>query len=152
MTKIAYLSQVGQLTRRITYHTERLLRLRREADAVSSIRLGMGGGHDSSADAPFARMLERIEEAGEELEKENDLLDRLRAQAEASILSLKEEKLRLVLLYRYLEEKTFLQIGDLLYMDKSSAIRNHRKALESLELPEDCIEIPQPAPDAPIAS
>ena len=86
MTKIAYLSQVGQLTRRITYHTERLLRLRREADAVSSIRLGMGGGHVSSADAPFARMLERIEEAGEELEKENDLLDRLRAQAEDSIL------------------------------------------------------------------
>ena len=59
MTKKAWLEQPGVLSRRITYHTERLRRLRREADAVAS-RWGEGSCVRGS-EAPYVRMLERIE-------------------------------------------------------------------------------------------
>lgn len=73
MTNEAYLNQVGILSRRIVYHTERLNRMRREADAVRSIRYGRIGGTAGNNDAPYVRMLERIEEYEEELEGENKL-------------------------------------------------------------------------------
>ena len=140
MTNETYLSQVGILERRIVYHTERLRRMRLEADAVSS-RWGERGGA-GAGDAPYVLMLERIESCEEELDRENELLARLQAQTEETIARLPEEKMRLVLLYRYLEGKSYLQIGDLLYMDKGTAKRWQLRALDCMTLPEDAIRIP----------
>jgi DNA-directed RNA polymerase specialized sigma24 family protein len=86
-------------------------------------------------------MLERIETLQEKLKWENELYDRLRAQVEEAIEGLPQEKMRLVLLYHYLEGKSFLQVGDLLYMDKGTANRWAVRALEFLILPEDPITI-----------
>ena len=139
MTKKAWLSQPGELSRRITYHTERLQRLRREADAVAS-RWGEGSSV-RGGEAPYVRMLERIEAQEEQLEREYNLYDRLRAQIEEAVSRLPLEKMRLVLLYHYLEGKSFLQVGELLYMDKGTAHRWASRALDALELPEDPIDI-----------
>ena len=95
MTKKAWLSQPGELSRRITYHTERLQRLRREADAVAS-RWGEGSSV-RGGEAPYVRMLERIEVQEEQLEREYDLYDRLRAQIEEAVSRLPLEKMRLEL-------------------------------------------------------
>ena len=139
MTKKTWLEQPGVLSRRITYHTERLRRLRREADAVAS-RWGEGSCVRGS-EAPYVRMLERIEAQQEELERECDLYDRLRAQIEEAVFRLPQEKMRLALLYHYLEGKSFLQVGDLLYMDKGTAHRWASRALDALVLPENPIDI-----------
>ena len=139
MTNEAYLSQIGELSRRIDYHRERLHRMCLEADAVSSRWGEHGGTH--TGDAPYVRMLERIEEYREQLEGENDLLLRLQAQAEEAIARLPEEKMRLVLLYKYMEGKSYLQIGDLMYMAKATAKQWQVRALKCLTLPDDPIVI-----------
>ena len=140
MTNEMYLSQIGILAGRIRYHEERLRRLRLEADAVSS-HWGEHGGV-RSVDAPYVRIMERIESCEEELERDYELLARLQAQTEETIARLPEEKMRLMLLYRYLEGKSYLQIGDLLYMDKGTAKRWQARALKCLTLPENAILIP----------
>ena len=140
MTNEAYLCQAGVLIGRIRFHEERLLRLRLEADAVSS-RWGEHGGV-RSGDAPYVHILEKIESCEEELDREYELLVRLQAQIEETIARLPEEKMRLVLLYRYLEGKTYLQIGDVLYIDKSTAKRWENRALKCMTLPENAIRIP----------
>ena len=137
--KVAYLSQPGVLARRIAFHTERLCRLRREADAVTS-RWGENVA-SHSGDAPYIRMLEKIEECEEELREENALMVRLQAEIEATVARLPQEKMRLVLLYRYLEGMTYPQIGDLLYMDRTTAQRWKERAVDSLELPENPVRI-----------
>ena len=139
MTKEYYLSQLGILSGRITFHSEQLYRLRREKDAVSS-RWGESTGA-VAFDAPYARLLEKIEALEETLDSELETRSRLQRQMEETIAGLPDEKMRLVLLYRYLEGKTFFEIGNLLYMDKSSAVRIHARAMELLVLPEDPLNI-----------
>lgn len=139
MTKEYYLSQLGILSGRITFHSEQLYRLRREKDAVSS-RWGESSGA-VAFDAPYARLLEKIEALEETLDSELETRSRLQRQMEETIAGLPDEKMRLVLLYRYLEGKTFFEIGNLLYMDKSSAVRIHTKAMGLLVLPEDPLNI-----------
>ena len=135
MTKKEWISQPGELSRRIVFHAESLARLCREADAVFS-RWGEGSSVRST-DAPYVRMLERIETLREQLEEETRLYDLLRIQVEEAVAALPQEKMRLVLLYHYLEGKSFPQIGNLLYMDKATACRWAVRALEALVLPEN---------------
>ena len=139
MTKKEWISQPETLSRRIVFHRECLERMRREADAVFS-RWGEGSSV-RGGDAPYVRMLERIEALQEKLEWETALYDRLRAQVEEAVGALPQEKMRLVLLYHYLERKSFPQIGDLLYMNKGTACRWAVRALEALVLPEDPVNI-----------
>ncbi len=140
MTNEMYLSQIGILAGRIRFREERLRRLRTEADAVYS-RWGERRGVPSG-DAPYVRILEEIESCGEELNRDYELLARLQEQTEETIARLPEERMRLVLLYKYLEGKSYLQIGDLLHMDKGTAKRWQIRALASMILPEDAICIP----------
>ena len=140
MTNEDYLNQVGILSRRIVYHTERLNRMRREADAVRSIRYGRIGGTAGNNDAPYIRILERIEEYEEELEGENKLYLDLQAQVEQVLSTLPEEQ-RLVLMYRYLEGMSYRYIGEILYVDSRTVRRWHASALNQLTLPDEAIRI-----------
>lgn len=139
MTTHEYLSQYRVLSNRITYHIERLRRLRLEADAVSSRWEESISSH--TAEAPYIRILENIESARAELAAENDLLDRLQEQIEQTVELLPGENLRLVLLYRYLAGKSYAEIGNLLFSSKASVSRWLAQALDELPLPEDCISI-----------
>ncbi len=136
-----YLSQLQILDRRIAYRAVRLRRLEGELDAVRSPWGGRAGG-SPSGEAPYVRLLERLESEKEELERENELRGRLQRQVEETVGRLPDENMRLVLLYRYLEEKTYTQIGELLCMDRSTAWRWAEKALARLVLPENPISIP----------
>ena len=60
---------------------------------------------------------------------------------EEAIGRLPEEKMRLVLLYRYLEGESYLRIGELLLMDKGTAKRWQTRALERLVLPENPVSV-----------
>lgn len=139
MTCEEYLSQIEKLSRRIAYHREHILRLRSEADAVSCCWGESTGVR--SADAPYVRMLERIEVLEEEEERENQLLLSLRKQAEEIISRLPDENMKWVLLYRFLEGKNYVQIADLLYVSRMTVTRWRNRALELLVLPEDAINI-----------
>lgn len=139
MTNTEYLSQIGILSRRIQYHAERILRLRRDAESISSRWGECSFAH--TAEAPYVRLLEKIETLQEEVDTEIALLARLQEQAEEAINALPEENLRLVLLYRYLEGKNFVQTAELLYVNRNTAMRWEKKALSLLSLPDDAIDI-----------
>ena len=49
--------------------------------------------------------------------------------------------MRLVLLYHYLEGKSFSQIGDILFMNKGSVARCAARAIGELLLPPDVIDV-----------
>ena len=139
MTKKDWLSQPAALSRRITYLTVQLHNLLLELDAVSS---PWGEGSFVHADeAPYVRKLERIETVREIIRTATDLYDRLRAQIEEAVLGLPNENMRLVLLYHYLEGKSFSQIGDILFLNKGSAARCAARAVEELELPPEPIDV-----------
>ena len=135
-----YLEQVGLLTSRITYHREDLKRILHEVDGISS-RWGEIPGRSGIGDAPYVRNLETIERKKEELEMEEKLLALLRAQAEKVIDALPEEDMRLVLKYRYLQGKNYVQIGDLMFTSRQTVTRRKAMAIELLKLPEDAIDI-----------
>ena len=138
MTKKEWLSQPAALSRRITYLTVQLHNLRLELDAVSSPWGEVVSAH--SDDAPYVRRLERIETVKERILTACDLYDRLRSQIEEAVLRLPSENMRLVLLYHYLEGKSFSQIGDILFLNKGSAARCAARAVEELELPPEPID------------
>ncbi len=135
-----YLEQVELLTRKIAWHREHLIVLYHEVDGVSS-RWGAFSGGSGSGEAPYVRMLENIEKKKEELAREEDLLNRLRKQAEEMIDMLPEEGMKQVLLYRYLEGKNYVQIADLLFVNRATVTRWKEKAMEMLEIPEEAIDI-----------
>ena len=65
----------------------------------------------------------------------------LRRQVEDTVNTLPEDKLRFVLLYRYIEERKIEDIAELMYTSLSSVKRWIASALELLVLPEDPISI-----------
>ena len=139
MTKKDWLSQPAALSRRITYLTVQLHNLLLELDAVSSPWGEVLSGH--SGDAPYVRRLEKAESVKEQIRTAYDLYDRLRAQIEETILRLPNENMRLVLLYHYLEGRSFSQIGDILFLNKGSAARCAARGIEELVLPEEPIDV-----------
>ena len=139
MTKKDWLSQPAALSRRITYLTVQPHNLLLELDAVSSPWGECSFVHTD--EAPYVRKLERIETVREKIRTATDLYDRLRAQIEETILRLPNENMRLVLLYHYLEGRSFSQIGDILFLNKGSAARCAARAVEELILPPEPIDV-----------
>ena len=139
MTKKEWLSQPAALSRRITYLTVQLHNLLLEMDAVSSPWGEISFVHGD--EAPYVRKLEKIETVKERIRNAEDLYDRLRAQIEETILRLPNENMRLVLLYHYLEGRSFSQIGDILFLNKGSAARCAARGIEELVLPEEPIDV-----------
>ena len=139
MTKKEWLSQPAALSRRITYLTVQLHNLLLEMDAVSSPWGEVSFVH--ADEAPYVRRLEKIESVKERIRLAEDLYDRLREQIEEAILRLPSENMRLVLLYHYLEGKSFSQIGDILFLNKGSAARCAARAVEELVLPPEAIDV-----------
>ena len=135
-----YLEQVGLLTSRITYHREHIMMLMHEKDGIFS-RWGAVSGGGGNGDAPYARMIENIERKKEELAKEEELLQRLRAQVEEVVGALPDEEMQQVLLYRYMQGKNYIQIADLMFTSRYTVMRRKEQAIELLEVPEDAIDI-----------
>ena len=81
----------------------------------------------------------RLEEQEERINREIDLLVALKEQIREVIGQVDDDRLQMVLVYRYLEGKTFEKIGEELYAAKSTIVRWHRKAIDQIRLPEDAI-------------
>ena len=137
--KKEYLSQVKILSRRIAFRTERICRMRREADAVKS----RWGENISShkQDAPYISLLEVIEAEEAQLHADNELMIQLQKEINEAVNKLPEEKMQLMILYRYFEGLTNLQIGELLCIERTTFFRLMHDAIENLVLPEKVIKI-----------
>lgn len=139
MTVDAFLSQRRILVRRIENKAAHLRQLEEQKDAVMSL----WGEHrgTNTHDAPYVRILERIEALRSELEADRDALLLLTGQMMDLLYALPEERMKDVLVLRYLEGKSYQEIGDCLHIDKGTAKRWQTRALGMLELPEQPVRI-----------
>lgn len=137
-----YLQQAHLLDQRINFNLRRMQEMKSGLCGLRSPQLDAVKVQASqTGDAPFVRGLMRVEEMQERINQETDLLVELRKQISEVIYSLPSENQQMLLLYRYVEKKTWVEIGNLLGAGKSTVKRWHSDALAKLRLPENPIQI-----------
>ena len=137
-----YLKQGRLLDQKINFNLRRLQEMKSGLCSISSPQFKADKVQTSpDGDAPFVKALLRVEEMQERINREIDLLVDLRQQIDDVIHSLASENQQMLLLYRYVEDRTWEDIGNLLGVDKSTVKRWHLDALSKLRLPENPILI-----------
>ena len=137
-----YLKQGRLLDQKINFNLRRLQEMKSGLCSISSPQFKADKVQTSpDGDAPFVKALLRVEEMQEQINQEIDLLVDLRQQIDDVIHSLASENQQMLLLYRYIEDRTWEDIGNLLGVDKSTVKRWHLDALAKLRLPENPILI-----------
>jgi len=135
-----YLSQGRLLNQRINYQLKKLGELKNAACSLPAVMIRKDKVQSSTdGDAPFVRALIRVEEMEEKIKREIDMLADLKEEIMGMIGQVDSEELQMVLIYRYLEGMTWEEIGDLIYADRTTVKRWHRKAIEQIVLPEEQI-------------
>ena len=142
MTMQEYLRQSVMLDRRITYDLERLDQLRMMSVTISAPSPDRERVQASrSEDASFVRVLERIDEQKEKINREIDLLLDLKAQIDGVIRQLPSNQHQLLIAYRYQEGLSLNEIAAALHISRSTAKIWEKKALEMMRLPENPIVV-----------
>ncbi len=137
-----YLKQGIMLDQRINYQLRKLAELRENACSIPAV-MPKGGKVQTSPDgnAPFVRALMRMEEQEERINREIELLVELKEQIREVIGQVDDNRLQMVLVYRYLEGMTWEEMGGLLHAGKTTLKRWHNQAIDQIILPEDLIII-----------
>lgn len=135
MTAHDYLSQVYVLDRQINYDMKELENLREMSCSISSPNLGDRVSSTRSNEAPFVRALERIWAKEEKINEEIVRLEALKEEIEGEIKKLKDEDERFILLYRYIQNFKWSDIGLELNMSEKTVRRKHKTALEKFIVP-----------------
>lgn len=142
MTVQEYLKQGVMLDHRITYDLDRLDQMRMLSVSVSAPSPDRERVQTSrSGDASFVRVLERIDEQAEKINREIDLLMDLRAQIDEVIGQLPSNQFRVLMAYRYQEGLSWKEITAALHIGRTTAMAWHQKALDMMKLPENPIVV-----------
>lgn len=131
MTAKEYLSRARTLDKQTDVKHERVMRLRALAEKrTTSYGETVGGGTWDRYD-----LVDEIVDQGREIDEDIDRLLALRREIEATIRTVPEDRLRLVLEHRYLTKDTWEAIAEKLYYDERHVRRIHNRALEVITCP-----------------
>lgn len=136
MTTREYLKQAYRLDHKINSDIEEVARLRAMASSISSPILGDKVQTSRSANAPFAKSVEKIYRMEAQIDHEIDTLVDLKQQMRDVIAAVPDTDERLVLRYRYIHNMTWEQIGIELNADARTIRRWHTEAILHVELPD----------------
>ena len=137
-----YLKQGRLLDQKINFNLRRLQEMKDGICSISAPQLKPDKVQTSpDGDAPFVKALLRVEELQEQITREIDLLVDLRRQIDEVIRSVSSNEYQLVLLYRYMEGRTWESIGSALGVGKTTVKRWHLEALSQVHMPENPIVI-----------
>lgn len=137
-----YLKQGRLLDQKINCNLRRLQEMKAGVCSISSPIIHQDKVQQaSSGDAPFVKALIRIDEMQEHINREVDQLVDLRTQMDETIRSVDSDKHQLVLIYRYLEGKSWEQIAQNMNAGKSTVKRWHNEAIQMVKMPEEPIYI-----------
>lgn len=139
-----YLKQGRLLDQKINFNLRRLQEMKDGICSISSPQFKADKVQTSpDGDAPFVKALMQVEDMQEHINQEIDLLVDLRRQIDETIRSVPSNEYQLVLLYRYLEGRTWESIGASLGVGKTTVKRWHQEALIRVRMPENPIMIRQ---------
>lgn len=135
MTVKEYLSQGYRLEQRIKMHQEEIEGLRSLAISVGSLGFNENHNATKNTDAPFEKVLLKIIDAES---KEAEMLERLLAfkdEIRTVINKVSNMDERIVLYHRYLNNKTWVEIGQILGWDERTIRRLHSRACAYIVIP-----------------
>lgn len=138
MTAKEYLNQAYRLNELIASDVEELERLRDLAVRITGINYGERVQSSRDPDPPFIRYLDDIREMEKKLQRELCALVELKKQITGSLERIEDREERLVLTYRYLDNRTWEQIASLLNVSDRTVHRVHASALRSFSMPDEC--------------
>ena len=137
-----YLKQGHLLDQRINFNLRRLQEMRAGIDGMSSPQIQADKVQTSpDGDPAFVKALMRMSELNERIDQEIDLLVDLRNQIDATVRTVDNDDYQMLLLYRYIENRTWEDIGAELGVGKTTAKRWHQEALQMVRMPENPIII-----------
>ena len=132
MTAKEFLSRAYRLEQKIKVLTQELSELRELSMSISSPE------HYSATrntDAPFVHALEKIEEREKEIADKVVALLEIKKEISDVISRVANVDQRLVLHYRYVENRSWYKIGIEMNVDESTVRRWHNKALAQIKIP-----------------
>ena len=139
MTVDTYLSQYKTLQKRIERRSARMAIMKMRMDSI----VAAWGEHISAHthEAPYVRLVEKMETLQEEQLEDKSLMSSLEDQILDLIYSLPDDTMVQVLRCRSLEGLNYQQIADLIDVDRSTAKRWQTRALALLNVPENALVI-----------
>lgn len=141
MTVREYLGQAYRLENRIRMHRDVIEQMKELRGSVSSPSFEQSYNASRNNDAPFEKLLFRIMEMEQ---KEAKMLEQLLAFKEeliGVINTVEDKDERIVLYQRYINNRTWVQIGEELGWDERTIRRWHNKALSHVTMPENPMKI-----------
>lgn len=137
MTKEEYLSQAAVLGRQIA-KLEMNIGFYREAacSTASSLNDEPRVSKSRSLDAPFTKMVHKVLELEEKVEKLKEQRDKLQAEILVVIEALDNEDYKALLILRYLQDLEWGIVCAKLSIAKTTAMRWHREAMKIINIPE----------------
>jgi RNA polymerase sigma factor (sigma-70 family) len=137
MSPQEYLSQAYRLEQRIRLDMEELEELRVLSASVSSPGFEQHYNPNQPTDAPFVKTLRHLWNMEQKVSDELNELIRLKEEIQTTICSTGDVDERLVLIYRYLRNMSWTEIGEELNVNERTIRRWHHHALEHLTVPEE---------------
>lgn len=88
--------------------------------------------HTPSYEAPFVKWIIKAADAKRELETLEEQCGRVKAEIETAISKLGDEDLQMVLIFRYIDWLSWIEISNKIYCSIASVYRKHNEAIEKL--------------------
>lgn len=92
--------------------------------------------HTPSYEAPFVKWIIKAADAKRELETLEEQCGRVKAEIETAISKLGDEDLQMVLIYRYIDWLSWIEISNKIYCSIASVYRKHNEAIKKLIVPD----------------
>jgi DNA-directed RNA polymerase specialized sigma24 family protein len=137
MTAKEYLNQAYRLEQRIKLAKMEIEDLQELSCSVSSPGFEEHYNATRNTEAPFVKTLYKIMEMQDKVNKELDLLLKLKEEIKQVIMELSDQDEILVLKYRYLYNWAWARIGDEIYADERTVRRWHNRALSHIRVPDN---------------
>lgn len=136
MTAKEYLSQARRLDNVVNNSLKELEYWMELSKRVSGSNYEINLNPNRPAEAPFALCIEKIDELQRDINNKVDKLVDLRSEIDKALCALGDSEEELVLRYRYLENRTWEDIGEVMDMSVRTAHRVHKSALQHFSVPE----------------
>lgn len=133
MTPKEYLQQYRHAVERARSALEHLQELQTMATRTTPNYGGEGGGSHQSGNEKLCNAVERIIEAKNRVSDEIEMLEATEHEVVHTINEVKDESCKTLLLYRYINGKTFEQIAVNLGYCWRQTIRLHGRALQEVK-------------------
>ncbi len=137
MTAKEYLSQGYRLEQRIKLAKMEIQDLEELAGSPGSPGFEEHFNPNRPSEAPFVKIIIRIMDMQDKVNKELDRLLDLKEELKGVIAKVNDKDEQLVLSYRYIYNWTWAQIGEEIYADERTVRRWHNKALSHVVVPEN---------------